>query len=101
MEFNEIVEHEAQLRHVETIKINAEKKKEYVENTLSIRASTKGEVIDNKTGYSSLYVIVENDGYILEVNKRGKFQFSNGISNKKKAIEFMEIQGIRLLWCKW
>ena len=68
MEFNEIVEHEAQLRHVETIKINAEKKKEYVENTLSIRASTKGEVIDN------------------------------GISNKKKAIEFMEIQGIRLLW---
>ena len=98
MEFNEIVEHEAQLRHVETIKINAEKKKEYVENTLSIRASTKGEVIDNKTGYSSLYVIVENDGYILEVNKRGKFQLSNGISNKKKAIEFMEIQGIRLLW---
>ena len=77
MEFNEIVEHEVQLRHVETIKINAEKKKEYVENTLSIRASTKGEVIDNKTGYSSLYVIVENDGYILEVNKRGKFQFSN------------------------
>lgn len=85
MEFNEIVEHEVQLRHVETIKINAEKKKEYVENTLSIRASTKGEVIDNKTGYSSLYVIVENDGYILEVNKRGKFQFSNGISNKKKG----------------
>lgn len=40
MEFNEIVEHEVQLRHVETIKINAEKKKEYVENTLSIRAST-------------------------------------------------------------
>lgn len=71
MEFNEIVEHEVQLRHVETIKINAEKKKEYVENTLSIRASTKGEVIDNKTGYSSLYVIVENERlYIRSKQKR-------------------------------
>lgn len=46
MEFNEIVEHEVQLRHVETIKINAEKKKEYVENTLSIRASTKVQLIN-------------------------------------------------------
>ena len=55
MEFNEIVEHEVQLRHVETIKINAEKKKEYVENTLSIRASTKGEIRKEDKMRSSYY----------------------------------------------
>jgi len=41
---------------------------------------------------------VFNDEFSLKEEKIGIFKFEEDIIDEKKAIQFMEVQGIRILW---
>lgn len=98
MNIDEIVMFPTQLVHVETIKLNAEKKIDKVKAQFNITAETRGEILDDKNGKSYIKIRVENDDFYIEEEKIGFFQFSESIDDEKKAIQFMEIQGVRILW---
>lgn len=98
MNINEIVMFPTQLMSVETISFKAEKINEEVKKEFSIVAETKGEIIDATTGKSYIRIKVENDDFYMEEEKVGIFKFSDEINDEKSAIQFMEIQGVRILW---
>lgn len=98
MNIEEIVMFPTQLQHVETTSIKAEKKKSDVKNEFAIFASVKGEVLGKNTGKSIINIKVCNEEFSLEEEKIGIFKFEEDIVDDKKAIQFMEVQGIRILW---
>lgn len=98
MKIEEIVMYPTQLVHVETISINAKKLSEKISNEFNISAEIKGEILTEKMGKSVINISVQNDGYQVEEEKVGIFQFENAIDNEQKAKQFMEVQGARILW---
>lgn len=98
MNIDEIVMFPTQLQHVETISIEAEKKTSEVKKEFNISANVKGEVLDKRTGKSIIKIKVYNDEFLLKEEKIGIFKFEEDITDEKKAIQFMEVQGIRILW---
>ena len=98
MKVEELVFFPTQLVHVETIRFNAEKKLEKAGMKYRIKAETRGEVVDEKMGKSYIKICVENNGYYFEEEKVGVFQFSEKITDEKSAVQFMEVQGVRILW---
>lgn len=98
MNIGEIVMFPTQLVHVETTKFSAEKKSNEVKAKFSVTAETRGELMDSKNGKSYIKIRVENDDFYIEEEKVGIFQFSESIDDEKKAIQFMEVQGVRILW---
>lgn len=98
MKINKIVAFPTQLVHVETISFKAEKKTEIVDKEFSISAETRGEVVDKRKGKSYIKIRVENKDYCIEEEKLGIFEFSEDIIEEKQAVQFMEVQGVRILW---
>ena len=98
MNIREIVEFPVQLVSVETKAFHAEKKFETVGREFNITAETKGEVVDEMTGRSVIIIKVENEDFYIEEEKTGIFQFNEKITDEKKAVQFMEVQGVRILW---
>lgn len=98
MNINEIVMFPTQLTHVETIRFKAEKLAEEVKREFSIVAETKGEILDATTGKSYIRIRVENEDFYIEEEKVGIFKFADEINDEKLAIQFMEVQGVRILW---
>lgn len=98
MNIKEIVMFPTQLTHVETICLKAEKLSEEVKNEFIIAAETKGEILDESTGKSYIRIKVENEGFYMEEEKVGVFKFEGVIEDEKSAIQFMEVQGVRILW---
>lgn len=98
MKIEEIVMYPTQLVHVETTSINAKKLSEKISNEFNISAQIKGEILTEKMGKSVINISVQNDGYQVEEEKVGIFQFENEIDNEQKAKQFMEVQGARILW---
>lgn len=98
MNIDEIVMFPTQLQHVETISITAEKKASEVKKEFNISANVEGEVLDKRTGKSIIKIKVYNDEFSLKEEKIGIFKFEEDIIDEKKAIQFMEVQGIRILW---
>ena len=98
MNISEIVMFPTQLVHVETIRFSAEKKNDEVKDQYNIVAETRGEILDDKIGKSYIRIRVENDDFRIEEEKVGVFQFAESIDDEKKAIQFMEVQGVRILW---
>lgn len=87
-----------QLVHVETIRMAAEKRRETVNREFDVVASTQGEILDERTGKSHIHIKVSNDDFYIEEEKVGTFRFEEGITDEKSAIQFMELQGVRILW---
>lgn len=98
MNINEIVTFPVQLEQVETVSIRAEKYSSEVRQEFSISANIKGEVLDKSTGKSTIEIKVFNDDFSIEEKKVGIFNFLEEITDERAAIEFMEVQGIRILW---
>lgn len=98
MNIQELVMHPAQLVRVETIRFNAEKKSAEVDRKFDVEASTKGEIVDDVYGKSHIIIKVSNDDFYFEEEKIGIFQFDEKIPDQKSAIQFMEVQGVRILW---
>ena len=96
MNIKEIATFPVQLEQVETLSIQAEKYSSEVRQEFSISASVKGEVIDKSTGKSTIEIKVCNDDFSIEEKKVGIFKFQEEIT--EAAINFMEVQGIRILW---
>ena len=97
MNIKEIATFPVQLEQVETLSIQAEKYSSEVRQEFSISASVKGEVIDKSTGKSTIEIKVCND-FSIEEKKVGIFKFQEEITDEEAAINFMEVQGIRILW---
>ena len=98
MKVNEVVNFPVQLVHVETVRINAEKKKELIHNELNISVEVEGTILDKKTGKSMITIQTGNDEFMIEITKVGIFKFDEDIKDEGEAKYFMEIQGIRILW---
>lgn len=98
MNIKEIAYFPTQLKHVETQSIKAEKRAATIKGEFSIGVEVKGEIINDDTGKSTVKIIVENEDFYMEEVKIGLFGFSEKITNEKQAIQFMEVQGIRILW---
>ena len=98
MNIKEIATFPVQLEQVETLSIQAEKYSSEVRQEFSISASVKGEVIDKGTGKSTIEIKVCNDDFSIEEKKVGIFKFQEEITDEEAAINFMEVQGIRILW---
>ena len=98
MNINELVMFPTQLTHVETVRFHAEKMAAKVKSEFSISAEVKGEVLDEKTGRSNIIIKVENEDYYIEEEKIGIFEFEETIEDERLAIQFMEVQGVRILW---
>lgn len=98
MKIEEIVMFPTQLKHVETVSIKSKKLSNDIEREFNITANTKGEIVDKKTGKCTIQIHVGNNEYFIEEEKIGIFEFENEIDDEKKAIQFMEVQGIRILW---
>ena len=103
MNIKEIATFPVQLEQVETLSIQAEKYSSEVRQEFSISASVKGEVIDKSTirestGKSTIEIKVCNDDFSIEEKKVGIFKFQEEITDEEAAINFMEVQGIRILW---
>ena len=97
MNINEIVWFPVQLTETKTTKISTEAKG-IIGNEFGIQAETRGKIIDEFTGESHIRVRVESDGFFIEEEKVGFFKFQNRIEDEKKAIIFLEAQGVRILW---
>ena len=97
MKVEELVFFPTQLVHVETIRFNAEKKLEKAGMKYRIKAETRGEVVDEKMGKSYIKICVENNGYYFEEEKL-VFSILRKITDEKSAVQFMEVQGVRILW---
>ena len=82
MNIQELVMHSAQLVHVETVRFQAEKKSAEVGRELHI------------------IIKVSNNDFFFEEEKVGLFRFNEKITDKESAIQFMEIQGVRILSTK-
>lgn len=98
MNIKEIAMFPTQLTHVETICFKAEKFSDKVKNEFNISAEIKGEIIDDVTGKSYIKIKVDNDDFYMEEEKVGVFKFEDVIEDEKPALQFMEVQGIRILW---
>ena len=98
MNINELVMFPTQLTDVETVRFHAEKMAAKVKSEFSISAEVKGEVLDEKTGRSNIIIKVENEDYYIEEEKIGIFEFEETIEDERLAIQFMEVQGVRILW---
>jgi len=98
MNIKEIATFPVQLEQVETLSIQAEKYSSEVRQEFSISASVKGEVVDKSTGKSTIEIKVCNDDFSIEEKKVGIFKFQEEITDEEAAINFMEVQGIRILW---
>lgn len=97
MKISEIVLFPAQLTEVETTKVTAEKK-ETTGREFDITAEVKGEIVDKLTGKTHIRIRVETEGFFIEVEKDGTYQFEKEIEDEKLTIQFLEVQGVRILW---
>ena len=98
MKIEEIVMFPTQLKYVETVSIKAEKLSNDIKKEFNITVNTMGEIMDKKTGKCTIQIRVGNEEYYIEEEKVGIFEFENEIDDEKKAVQFMEVQGIRILW---
>ncbi len=98
MNINEIVKFPNQLIHVETTHVKSEKSGELSKNEFNIEAHLEGEILDKNKGRSIITIKVSNDEYYIEITKVGDFKFEQEIEDEKEAKQFLEIQGVRILW---
>ncbi len=98
MNIKEIVMYPTQLVRVETTRFQAEKLSEEVKGEFRISAETKGEIVDGTTGKSYIRIRVENEDFRMEEEKVGFFKFGDTIEDEKSALQFMAVQGVRILW---
>lgn len=98
MKIENLVYYDTQLINVNTTKITAEKKNERVDRSMNISGETKGSLIDTTKGKSVIRLKIYNDDFELSLTTEGIFEFKNEIVDEQKAIQFMEVQGIRILW---
>ena len=98
MNIHEIVKFPTQLIHVETTYVKSEKTGELTQTEFQIQANVKGMVSDKNTGKSIITIKVSNNEYYIEIAKSGVFRFEQEIENEEQAKQFLEIQGVRILW---
>lgn len=98
MEIKEIVSHPAQLKHVETVSVNAKKITDKVDKGFAVSAEITGEIINQEQGKSHIYIKVSNEGYFIEEEKIGIFEFEKDTYSKEEIIKFLEAQSVRILW---
>ncbi len=99
MNIKELVLHPAQLIEVELIKANCEKTELYnaSNSEISISANLSSENVKENSGNSKIEIIIEGEGFKIEVIEIGLFEFVD-IDDLEQIKIFLEVQGVKVLW---